>query len=43
MVHARAGLSVDLADLAALLRAKLPGVLEGRPVEELREAWPPAA
>ena len=42
MVHARAGLLVDLEAVRAKLLAKLPGVLAGEPVEALREPWPDA-
>ncbi|KXZ42824.1 hypothetical protein GPECTOR_116g356 [Gonium pectorale] len=42
MVHARAGLTVDLTELEAILEEKLPAVVEGRPVDELRAEWPKA-
>ncbi|GFR45470.1 hypothetical protein Agub_g6869, partial [Astrephomene gubernaculifera] len=42
MVHARAGLEVDIQELDSLLSAKLPGVVAGLPVEKLRAPWPKA-
>ncbi|GIL59393.1 hypothetical protein Vafri_14249 [Volvox africanus] len=42
MVHGRAGLTVNLTEFETLLRAKLPDVLAGKGVEELREPWPKA-
>ncbi|KAG2488504.1 hypothetical protein HYH03_013007 [Edaphochlamys debaryana] len=42
MVHARAGLTVDLREFEYMLAGKLPGVVSGRPVEELRTKWPAA-
>mmetsp|Transcript_26134 Transcript_26134/g.70756 ORF Transcript_26134/g.70756 Transcript_26134/m.70756 type:complete len:546 (+) Transcript_26134:118-1755(+) len=41
-IQARAGLIVDLEAVGQLLTQKLPAVLAGRPVEELREPWPEA-
>lgn len=42
LVHAQAGLEVDLEAVRALLTAKLPGLLAGASLEELAEPWPPA-
>ena len=41
-IFARAGLIVDLEAVHALLLRKLPGVLAGQSVDELREPWPVA-
>jgi len=40
--QAKAGLVVDVGAVKALLMDKLPRVLRGASVEELREPWPPA-
>jgi hypothetical protein len=42
VVHARAGLQVDVEAVRAILLDKLPRVIEGATVESLREEWPPA-
>ena len=41
-LQARAGLIVDLEAVKQLLHKKLPSVLAGRGVWELREPWPEA-
>lgn len=42
LVHAQAGLEVDLDAVRALLARKLPGLVAGQTVEQLREPWPVA-
>lgn len=42
LVHAQAGLEVDLQAVRELLARKLPGLLAGDTVQELREPWPGA-
>jgi hypothetical protein len=42
VVHARAGLTVDVDAVRATLLDKLPQVLAGATVESLREEWPQA-
>ncbi|WIA40763.1 hypothetical protein OEZ86_004443 [Tetradesmus obliquus] len=42
LVHAQAGLEVDLSALRQLLQRKLPGLLAGQSVAELAEPWPAA-
>lgn len=42
LVHARAGLEVDLDAVRELLSRKLPGLLAGQTVEQLHEPWPAA-
>lgn len=42
LVHARAGLEVDLLAVRDLLARKLPGLVAGEGVEALREPWPAA-
>ncbi len=42
VVHARAGLRVDVEAVRAILLDKLPQVLQGASVESLRQEWPPA-
>ena len=39
---ARAGIIVDIPALRELLMSKLPGVMAGKSVEQLREPWPVA-
>lgn len=41
-VQANAGIIVDLEAVQALLRAKVPGVLAGKSIQELAEPWPEA-
>uniref|UniRef100_A0A7S0RGP0 Glycosyltransferase n=1 Tax=Chlamydomonas leiostraca TaxID=1034604 RepID=A0A7S0RGP0_9CHLO len=40
LVHAKASMIVDLAAVKQMLLSKLPRILTGAPVEELREPWP---
>jgi hypothetical protein len=42
VVHARAGLKVDVAAVRATLMVKLPRVLAGESVDSLRDEWPSA-
>jgi hypothetical protein len=42
LVHARAGLEVDLDAVRDLLARKLPGLVAGEGVEALKEPWPAA-
>jgi hypothetical protein len=42
LVHAQAGLEVDLVAVRQLLARKLPGLVAGDTVEQLREPWPAA-
>jgi hypothetical protein len=42
LVHAQAGLEVDLVAVRQLLQRKLPGLLAGQSVQQLAEPWPPA-
>jgi hypothetical protein len=42
LVHAQAGLDVDLVAVRQLLQRKLPGLLAGQSVQQLAEPWPPA-
>jgi hypothetical protein len=42
LVHAQAGLEVDLDAVRELLARKLPGLVAGQTVEQLREPWPAA-
>eukprot|EP00879_Flechtneria_rotunda_P013148 GHRR01013733.1.p1 GENE.GHRR01013733.1~~GHRR01013733.1.p1 ORF type:complete len:429 (+),score=169.33 GHRR01013733.1:161-1288(+) len=42
MVHAQAGLLVDVEAVRELLARKLPGLVKGFSVQELQEPWPPA-
>jgi hypothetical protein len=42
LVHAQAGLEVDLAAVRQLVQRKLPGLLAGQSVQDLAEPWPPA-
>jgi hypothetical protein len=42
LVHAQAGLEVDVGAVRQLLARKLPGLVAGASVEALREPWPPA-
>ena len=41
-VQGTAEIIVDLAAVKAILEAKIPGVLAGKPVSELAEPWPEA-
>jgi hypothetical protein len=42
LVHAQAGLEVELDAVRQLLQRKLPGLLAGQSIQELQEPWPPA-